>query len=139
MLGYIPGLLHAWYIISLYPEPSEDEYEYTAITTRSDPERGYGAPGQQTSRDANGRVMYYYVDNQGQGQSQGQQQAQRGYGTVSAPASSQQQQQPQQYQQGQSSTTTANNTRVANNDDVAPQGVPPSYEQAIQGDNKVQK
>ena len=118
MLGYIPGLLHAWYIISLYPEP-DHEYEYIG-----DAESGNA---QQQ------RVTYYYVDTNngrqtgaGGGESQrtaGQEVGgQREYGTVAAPREGHQQQQQQwqgmQYpgdtQQGQG-------------------GVPPTYEQAIKG------
>ena len=115
MLGYIPGLIHAWYIISLYPEPSD--YEYQTI------------PHDQGE---NGRVTYYYVNHRPSGESLRQQglpprqphtyvsdpHQQRGYGTTDgrhAPT------QPQQEGEGS-----------------APGGVPPTYEQAIQGDHKVQ-
>lgn len=111
-LGYIPGLIHAWYIISLYPEP--DDYEYQTI------------PNDQGE---NGRVTYYYVNHQPSSEALRQQnqphggqhmyvagpQQQRGYGTVA--------QQEGQQAGGES----------------AQGGVPPSYEQAVQGDNKVQK
>ncbi|KAL9072493.1 MAG: hypothetical protein Q9161_003505 [Pseudevernia consocians] len=111
-LGYIPGLLHAWYIISLYPEP--DDYEYQTV------------PNDQGE---NGRVTYYYVNQPPNSEALRQQhqphggqqtyvagpQQQRGYGTV-----------PQQ--QGQQA-----------GGESAQGGVPPSYEQAVQGDNKVQK
>lgn len=113
ILGYIPGLLHAWYIISLYPEP-DDDCDYQAV------------PNDQGE---NRRVTYYYVNHQPgseasrqQNESHGGQhmyvagpQQQRGYGTV-----------PQQGQQ-------------AGGESAAQGGVPPSYEQAVQGDNKVQK
>ncbi|CAD6563969.1 MAG: hypothetical protein ASARMPRED_002598 [Alectoria sarmentosa] len=110
-LGYVPGLIHAWYIISLYPEP--DDYEYQTI------------PNDQGE---NGRVTYYYVNHQPSNEAPRQQNQphggqhmhvagpqQRGYGTVS--------QQEGQQAGGES----------------AQGGVPPSYQQAIQGDNKVQK
>ena len=74
------------------------------------------------------RVTYYYVNHQQQqpGSSEGQGLRQqgyvaggpRGYGTVQP-----QQQEGQQRAGGES----------------AQEGVPPSYEQAIQGDNKVQR
>ncbi|KAL9597133.1 MAG: hypothetical protein Q9219_005355 [cf. Caloplaca sp. 3 TL-2023] len=71
-LGFIPGLLHAWYVIAKYPDPS-DEYE--------DLENGRGQRG---------HVTYYYVSD-GRNNSQGdlvptQQQYPnpRGYGTVQA-------------------------------------------------------
>jgi hypothetical protein len=43
-LGFLPGLLHAWYIIAVTPEPTYTQLE--------DPERGH--------------VTYYYVQTQGQ-------------------------------------------------------------------------
>ena len=98
MLGYLPGLIHAWYIISLYPEPSDYEYE----TIPND-------------HGENGRVTYYYVNHRPSGEALRQQ----GYGTTEgmrAPP-------PQQQQGGEGSTEG---------------GVPPSYEQAIEGDHKVQ-
>lgn len=107
-LGYLPGLLHAWYIISLYPEP-ENDYE----TVPQD-------------QGENGRVTYYYISQRPneqhvrqQGMPQGQQQ-QRGYGTTDSMGVPQQQQQ----QQG--------------GEGPAEGGVPPSYEQAVKGDHKVQ-
>ncbi|KAI9836626.1 MAG: hypothetical protein M1819_001260 [Sarea resinae] len=39
-LGYLPGLLHAWYIISLHPDPG-----YEAVA--QDPERGGGGGGEE--------------------------------------------------------------------------------------------
>lgn len=51
VLGYVPGLLHAWYIIAKYPEP--DYYDYERVGDR---ERGNGwATG--------GRVTYVVVHN----------------------------------------------------------------------------
>lgn len=107
VLGYIPGLLHAWYIISLYPEPSDYEYETVPQDQGED-----------------GRVTYYYVnhrqssgDLRQQSTPQGQQQPQRNYGTTPATEA------PPQQQSGEGSSQG---------------GVPPSYEQAIKGDHKVQ-
>ena len=116
VLGYLPGLIHAWYIISLYPEPSD--YEYETI------------PHDQGE---NGRVTYYYVNHRPSGEALRQQgspqgqphsyvsgpQQQRGYGTTEGMRVPPQQQQ----QEGEGSTEG---------------GVPPSYEQAIKGDHKVQ-
>ena len=56
MLGVLPGILHAWYIIAKYPE---DLYE---TVPQGDPE-GH----------RNERVTYYYVDHRDQ---------QRGYGAT---------------------------------------------------------
>lgn len=114
-LGYIPGLLHAWYIIAKNPELNDDEYE---------PIDG-----------GESRVTYYYVDQQPPRRRQGepqaqyeqqQQQQQRGYGT-----------------QGQGDVLAGQNQSLQQ-----PGGqwraesregqVPPSYEQAVKGDHKVQ-
>ncbi|KAL9088957.1 MAG: hypothetical protein Q9165_006014 [Trypethelium subeluteriae] len=120
-LGYFPGLLHAWYIISIHPEPS-DSHAYQSVP--QDPERG--------------SVTYYYVQqspslraqpsHQAQGpRGQGTGDAQRGYesggqmgyGTMGGGAGRAHEQQAGQ---------------VGGSD----QGVPPSYQEAIKGDNKVQ-
>lgn len=109
-LGYLPGLIHAWYIISLYPEP-DSEYE----TLNQNPEAG-NAQGE--------RVTYYYVGHRASGEalrSQSTPGNQRAYGTLPAPTH----ERPQYEQNGGQGQTE--------------EGVPPSYEQAIQGDNKVQR
>ncbi|KAL8940933.1 MAG: hypothetical protein Q9211_002052 [Gyalolechia sp. 1 TL-2023] len=131
-LGFIPGLLHAWYIIAKYPDPSSSGYE--------DLESG--------SQQQHGHVTYYYVSdtrNNGQGDLIPTQQQypsnNRGYGTVQqpqpqpqskqpGPAGAHSQQQQQQQQQGQQGT--------AGEGSSGGQAVPPSYEQAISGDNKAQ-
>ncbi|KAF7563365.1 hypothetical protein G7046_g768 [Stylonectria norvegica] len=78
VLGFIPGLLHAWYIIARYPEPA---YEYEAVPDRE-----------------GGRVTYVYVQApQGQGQppkqhkpkAQPPQQGAMNYGTQNAGSSQQ--------------------------------------------------
>ena len=63
LLGYIPGLIHAWYIIVQYPDPDYDDPAYTPIP-------GGAQPGGDAE---SGRVTYYYVSNQP---------AQRSYGTT---------------------------------------------------------
>lgn len=60
LLGYIPGLIHAWYIIVQYPDPDYDDPAYAPI------------PGNAGSDAENGRVTYYYVSHQP---------SQRSYGT----------------------------------------------------------
>ena len=144
-MGYIPGLLHAWYVISKYPEP---EYQYEVVP--DDEEHGYGGGG-------NGNVTYYYVSQRQQGcgerrqqQQQHQQQKypdqrERGamdYGTtnvssgVGAPSAAGD---ARGYQggsgegQGQQQQQTGGGQEAG-----AEQGVPPSYDQAVKGDNKVQ-
>lgn len=104
ILGYLPGLLHAWYIISSYPESDYEEIPND------------GGEG--------GRVTYYYVNRREQEhpslQQTGSKPAPKGYGTThgmnSAPA------------------PVPEEGSSAGGD----QGVPPSYEQAIKGDHKVQ-
>lgn len=127
MLGYIPGLLHAWYIIAKNPEACDDDDDGY--------ERLPGDGGE------NGRVTYFYVDPRAQPgqrlqQQQQQQQQQRGYGTTESMRASQQQllQQPQEPQQGASGQWQVRGQPQGGSD-----GVPPSYEQAIRGDHKVQK
>ncbi|KAL3446207.1 hypothetical protein BJX65DRAFT_131617 [Aspergillus insuetus] len=117
-LGYIPGLLHAWYIILKYPEPDYDDPSYEPVPNR----RG---------DVENGNVTYYYVSHQS-----APNQTQRGYGTLSsqqAPDSQSQQQRqatpkPQQEQGAAGSSSQGH-------DDARP---PPTYAEAVKGDNKVQ-
>ncbi|KAJ5310124.1 uncharacterized protein N7443_002585 [Penicillium atrosanguineum] len=67
LLGYVPGLIHAWYIILKYPDPDYDDAAYEPI------------PGGSSQRRdlEDGRVTYYYVSHQPP-----QNPTQRGYGTV---------------------------------------------------------
>ncbi|EHK46004.1 hypothetical protein TRIATDRAFT_299522 [Trichoderma atroviride IMI 206040] len=112
ILGFIPGLLHAWYIIAKYPEPA---YEYEAIPNDRE----------------GGRVTYVYVQPHGphfqppkpQGSSN-----QMNYGTASNQNSSPQ---PQPQQQG-----VAGSGEGSSNPEN--QGVPPSYAEVVAGDHKVQ-
>lgn len=115
LLGYIPGLLHAWYIISLYPEPDHPDYEYLGDAESGQPQQ---------------RVTYYYVDTNdleagsGGGESQrtaGQEGGQREYGTVAGVREGHQQQQQWQGMQYPGDTQQGQG------------GVPPTYEQAIKG------
>ncbi|KAF2162641.1 hypothetical protein M409DRAFT_68946 [Zasmidium cellare ATCC 36951] len=109
-LGFLPGLLHAWYIIAITPEPT---YEQLA---QQDAERG--------------TVTYYYVQSQPAYAPQQGGSSQRGYGTVN--------------------NSTPNSQFPAQQQGVVPQPaqapkaggsseeVPPSYQQAVAGDNKIQ-
>ncbi|KAL9081432.1 MAG: hypothetical protein Q9159_007314 [Coniocarpon cinnabarinum] len=105
VLGFLPGLIHAWYIISVTP----DDYEYRQVA--------------QEDVERDGNVSYYYVTGphavppaqQGAHQSD-----QPNYGTT-GPA------QPVNTQsEGQQGS-------AGGNDDV-----PPSYNDAVKGDNKIQ-
>ncbi|KAJ4311284.1 hypothetical protein N0V84_010530 [Fusarium piperis] len=119
VLGYIPGLLHAWYIIAKFPEPP---YEYEAVPNDRE----------------GGRVTYVYVQcPQGHHQPQNQQpkpqpQPQNGgnnlnYGTQNASASSQSRPAPQQQGVVDAGEGSSDN-----------HGVPPSYAEVVAGDHKIQ-
>ncbi|MCJ1369151.1 hypothetical protein MMC20_000359 [Loxospora ochrophaea] len=119
MLGYVPGLLHAWYIIAKFPDGDYDEYEVVPSSEQRSGGTGTGANG-------NGNVTYYYVGQAEQGgqQQQQQQQQQRGYGTNEGGM-----------RVGQSGSGAGN---ASGGQEQAQGGVPPSYEQAVAGDHKVQ-
>ncbi|KAJ5091955.1 hypothetical protein NUU61_006825 [Penicillium alfredii] len=108
LLGYIPGLIHAWYIILKYPDPDYDEVVYEPI------------PGGSSQRRdlENGNVTYYYVSHQPL-----QHPSQRSYGTVNPQGPSH----PERQEAGGSSGQAQGN---------APP--PPTYAEAVRGDNKVQ-
>lgn len=109
ILGYIPGLIHAFYIIGKYPD--EDEYERVPQNDREGGRVTYvfvhGPPAQQ------GRPQYSKPD--------GQSNNNPNYGTASQPSGSQQQ--PQHQNAGEGSSDGA---------------APPSYAAVVAGDNKVQ-
>jgi len=131
VLGYIPGLLHAWYIIAKYPEPPYD-HDYENIP--QDPEHGR---------------IYVFVHNGGHGQQQPQtqgyqpqqgahaqppktQQGHMNYGTAGTASAPQQHHKPQE--QGTTSAGGAGGD-AGPSDGSAP---PPSYAQVVAGDHKVQ-
>lgn len=64
MLGYLPGLIHAWYIIALYPEPDPD-YEPIDDAERGHVTTYYVVGGSQQSR---GGAGYGTANGQAQGQ-----------------------------------------------------------------------
>ncbi|PYH49618.1 putative stress response RCI peptide [Aspergillus saccharolyticus JOP 1030-1] len=119
-LAYIPGLLHAWYIILKYPEPDYDDNNYAPL-----PNHGGDAE--------NGRVTYYYVSHQPI-----QHPSQRGYGTMpsqqpQAGHAQSQQQHPAPQQQHENARGGASSSG-----DHADSRPPPTYAEAVKGDNKVQ-
>ncbi|CAD0110887.1 unnamed protein product [Aureobasidium uvarum] len=91
-LGILPGLIHAWYIISRYPDPTYDELA-------QEPEGG--------------RVTYYYVQQSHRpsvSSSRGP-----GYGTITgAPSSQAEGSQPQQYRQDQQMPSASKKGDAAN-------------------------
>ncbi|AEO66518.1 df95b655-9349-42a4-aadb-b6810b6df47d [Thermothielavioides terrestris] len=118
MLGYIPGLLHAWYIIAKYPEPPYD-YEY-----------------QRLGPDAEQGRIYVFVHHGGPcpqpqpGAAQPKPQGPMNYGTNYAAGSSAAPPQQHHHQPQEQGTTSA-----AGPSDNAP---PPSYAQVVAGDHKIQ-
>ena len=122
-LGYLPGLLHAWYIISVYPEPTE--YDYETLDPESAPSGGRASQGA-------GRLTYYYVNRtEGSGEGLNAQGRPVVYGTVAGiPAQQPKPQEPPRVEaQNQSGGEGS----------AGAEGVPPSYDQVIAGDNKVQR
>ncbi|TKA33778.1 hypothetical protein B0A50_00614 [Salinomyces thailandicus] len=113
-LGVLPGLLHAWYIIYTYPEPTYEEL------AQQDAERGEG-----------GNVTYYYVQ-QGQPQyaAHNAQSRPQGYGTVNS-KSTPNAQFPASRGQGFVPGAQAGGSG-------GEAAAPPSYQQAT-GDHKVQR
>ena len=111
MLGYLPGLLHAWYIIAKYP----DGEGYEAI-----------APDAEAGSGDGGRVTYYYVTREeervgaGRGGVSGRE---GGYGGV-----------------GQGGVPVGGRREGGQGvgEGLSRGAVPPSYDDAVKGDHKVQ-
>jgi hypothetical protein len=114
-LGYIPGLIHAWYIIVKYPEQDPDEASYEPIP---------GGASQRRDLE-NGNVTYYYVSHQPV-----QHPAPRSYGTVA------------NGQQASAQSNSTNKSQSHGQHEGTEQGgsgsAPPTYAEAVKGDNKVQ-
>ncbi|MCJ1318949.1 hypothetical protein MMC15_004281 [Xylographa vitiligo] len=112
ILGYIPGLLHAWYIIAKYPD--EDADGYAAIAP--DAEGGGG-----------GRVTYYYVGSDGQRMGDGGAPQARGGGV--GPQGGRGEGGYGGVQMGGQGPSQGPSRGAA---------VPPSYDDAVKGDHKMQ-
>ncbi|KAJ9658066.1 hypothetical protein H2198_003904 [Neophaeococcomyces mojaviensis] len=121
MLGYLPGLLHAWYIIAKHPEY---DYEYQNVP---DDEANVGSS----------RVTYYYVSHESAPRRPGNQ---RQYGTnAPVPAPSVPQNKPTstpRRQGGEAAGPVAGPSVNAGSDEP---GAPPSYADAVKGDHKIQR
>ncbi|CAK7211341.1 hypothetical protein SBRCBS47491_001091 [Sporothrix bragantina] len=144
VLGYIPGLIHAWYIIAKFPEP---DYDYEVLD--QDAER-------------NGRVTYVVVHpNHRQGQNNSRRsgnnslgnnsghittggdsnvqsaapkiQDNMNYGTASAAPA------PPPASSSSHAPAAGSSSRAADNGgEGGSDGPPPSYAQVVAGDNKIQ-
>lgn len=123
-LGFLPGLVHAWYIIATTP----DSYEYERVVDVEGahpyigPELNAGTSGHaggNVGSGANANTSFYYVRTRGSAPAEQfgapttlpQQGTQLGYGSIGA---------------GQAVGGSGNE-------------VPPTYDDAIKGDNKVQR
>ncbi|KAF2682079.1 UPF0057-domain-containing protein [Lentithecium fluviatile CBS 122367] len=134
-LGFLPGLIHAFYIILQYPDP----YDYERV---ADHERGHHA-----HTTADGAVTYYYVSH-GQPQHPA---GQPNYGTVgSQPSGGQFPGQQSGFVRPQQGKSVQAQNGVAGQEVGAPgasggegtsepSGPPPTYADVIKGDHKVQK
>jgi len=131
ILGYLPGLLHAWYIIAKYPEPPYD-YPYTHLPQDAEHGRIYvfvhdGGHGQQPQPGAGyqpqprpqGHVNYGTTANNTHNTNTG--------AGSSAPKPDASSHPPQE--QG-----TTGDAAAGPSDGAAP----PSYAQVVAGDHKVQ-
>lgn len=117
VLGFLPGLLHAWYIIAKFPEPDYGNYE-------------------RVGDSEHGRVTYIVVQQDEDGR---RSQRARGQGQQPKPA----RQGNMSYGTSQSNNAGSSsappqghaNGGEGSSDDQAP---PPSYAQVVMGDNKIQ-
>lgn len=121
VLGFLPGLLHAWYIIAKFPEPDYSNYERVG-----DSEHGR-VTYVVVSQDENGRRSQRAPRGQAQGQPKPARQGNMSYGTSQGNNNA-----------GSSSSSAPQghaNGGEGSSDDQAP---PPSYAQVVMGDNKIQ-
>ncbi|KAL1902443.1 hypothetical protein Sste5346_001424 [Sporothrix stenoceras] len=148
VLGYIPGLIHAWYIIAKFPEP---DYDYEVLNQDA---------------EGNGRVTYVVVhgnhrNSQGRGSGRGASANNRHHVTTDgAAAANNDGVQPaapkiaDNMNYGTASTNQSSGSAAAagsssaapaagssshdNGGEGGSDGPPPSYAQVVAGDNKVQ-
>ncbi|EEH22592.1 hypothetical protein PABG_04803 [Paracoccidioides brasiliensis Pb03] len=132
ILGYIPGLLHAWYIILQYPENEDYPAGYQPIV---------GANGCHPDTEA-GRVTYYYVSHQPPIHHSGcHPHPQRSYGTTQPPVvNTATRPVPQSTSNNHQAGTNGAPGEVATGEGCSgnrTQG-PPTYAEAVKGDYKIQ-
>ncbi|KAI9795563.1 MAG: hypothetical protein M1833_006963 [Piccolia ochrophora] len=130
-LGYLPGLLHAWYVIAKFPDDDGGESSH--------------ARGGYSQLDEERGVTYYYVERRPGGSAPGGG-AHHGYGTVAPPAAltmgNQSAGGPPQGGAGVRGQETMSGGVGDGGEGGSAEGAgqkpPPTYAQAIKGDNKVQ-
>ncbi|POS78712.1 hypothetical protein DHEL01_v202896 [Diaporthe helianthi] len=111
VLGFLPGLLHAWYIIAKFPEPDYGDYERV--------------------RDSeHGRVAYIVVSQDDDGH-----RSQRPRGQGKQPKPARQGNMSYGTSQGGGNSQAGSSSAPPPSSDDQP---PPSYAQVVMGDNKIQ-
>jgi uncharacterized membrane protein YqaE (UPF0057 family) len=130
MLGVLPGLLHAWYVILQNPENLE-QYHQVPDHERGNAGTTYYVISHEPSRQ--GQLSYGTVGSQpNAGQFPGQQSG--GVGSFGG-------QQQKNVKSGKSASASAPATRPQQGGEGSssqPEGPPPSYADIIKGDHKVQ-
>ncbi|KAF1816983.1 UPF0057-domain-containing protein [Eremomyces bilateralis CBS 781.70] len=148
-IGYLPGLLHAWYIIAAYPDPNTYDYDYEALESGNadgatyphehavdgvwiyvrDPRLARRAIVQ--SKHPNGYGAAAQEQQRGRGR-ESDRPAQRSYGTTG----------------GQQSGVTGQHAATGGQSQAGGEGggegsaggaAPPSYADVVAGDHKVQQ
>lgn len=137
VLGYVPGLIHAWYIIARHPErdydyeviPDSEGQRVTYYYVRHEPARGYGTQPGQAARPAQNRgtagapLPPNGTKPNKPNKSQAAAPSSNGQGSSSRPAPPPDSSQPVGPSVGAGSEE---------------QGAPPSYSDVVRGDNKIQ-
>ncbi|CAK7237582.1 hypothetical protein SEUCBS140593_010021 [Sporothrix eucalyptigena] len=148
VLGYIPGLIHAWYIIAKFPEP---DYEYEVLS--QDAERSGNRvtyvvvhPNHHHSHQGAGSNRHHITTTGSAGNSteNGVQSAapkiqdNMNYGTASAAPASSSLQTPAPAVSRAPAAAGSSSQAPDNGGEGGSDGPPPSYAQVVAGDNKVQ-
>ncbi|MCJ1311804.1 hypothetical protein MMC25_005477 [Agyrium rufum] len=130
LLGYIPGLIHAWYIIAKYPDDYDEE---EAMGDGN--ERGRYVLVVGSEEEGRGGRYVKTRGARGVGAREGQAgQAQRGYGTVEGlPEGS------GRASAGAGPGVGGSSGQGGSSEGQAPSLPPPSYQEAVKGDHKVQR
>ena len=140
VLGYVPGLLHAWYIIAAIPDPQSTAYYYEEIPDAEAGRTRYDTQAQPRDFAPLKQSYAYYVVRvpgpNGAGNVHGGPGV--GGGVAGANAASGYVAPPPQLGPRSYGATDAPAAGPSVGEQQ-PQGAPPSYDQAIQGDNKLQK